>query len=170
MVLSVTGAPGLVYGDIIYSDDSSLAAAAVHAGLLSLGETKSVEVFILGAYKGFVSAFRNSIQSYSYPKWPGSFAFVVDAVEQASAAAAERKHALQQLRAARKAANVGPSLNDASFSAGSSSCSNSDSEPLAAHWHTPAVPAHLQALAENGLWLHNTKTPSQCIVTIFHSS
>lgn len=154
VTVSVTGASGLVYGDIIYADDSSLAAAAVHAGLLSLGETGSVRVYILGPYKGFVSSFRNNIKSHSYPKWPGSFSFVPDALQQAAAAAAERKRILLERRAAAKAAKCLPtrSNSNSSGSDSSRSCSSSDSEPVAAHWDTPAVPEHLQALAQIGKW------------------
>lgn len=150
--LIVTGAPGLVYGDIVYSDDSSVAAAAVHAGLLSLGETKSVCVYILGPHKGFLASIRNNIQSYSYPKWPGSFSFVPDALQQATAAAAERKRVLVERRAAAKLAKATPALCDpnASEDDGSQSCSSSNSESIAAHWDTPAVPEHLLALADIG--------------------
>lgn len=151
--VSVTGASGVVYGDIVYADDSNLAAAAVHAGLLSLGETKSIRIYILGPYKGFVASFRNDIKSHSYPQWPGSFAFAPDALEQAAAAAAKRKLAIQERRAAQKAANAGSAQSDAnsSESDGNGSSSGSDSEPVAAHWDTPAVPEHLQALAESGM-------------------
>jgi hypothetical protein len=147
VVLIVTGAPGLVYGDIVYADDSSVAAAAVHAGLLALGETKSVCVYILGPYKGFVASIRNSIKSYSYPKWPGSFSFAPDALQQAAAAAAERKRLLLERRAAAKAAK---SARDPNSSESSQASSSSDSEPVAAHWDTPVVPEHLQALAQIG--------------------
>ncbi len=37
-------ATGVVYGDIVYADDSNLDAAAVHAGLLSVGESKCSQV------------------------------------------------------------------------------------------------------------------------------
>jgi hypothetical protein len=156
--LTVTGATGVVYGDIVYADDSSLAAAAVHAGVLSQGETKSLLLYILGPYKGFVSAVRNGVGSHSYPKWPGSFAFVPDALEQAAAAAAERKQALQERRAAKKAAKNGASRScgNTSESGSSQSCTSSDSERAAAHWDIPAVPKHLRALAEHGTYLVGT--------------
>ena len=42
-LFTVTGTTnGTVYGDGIYTDDSELASAAVHAGILSPGETKDV--------------------------------------------------------------------------------------------------------------------------------
>ena len=154
--LTVSGAAGLVYGDIIYADDSSLAAAAVHAGVLSQGETKSLLLYILGPYKGFVSAVRNGISSHCYPKWPGSFAFVPDALERAAAAATERKRALQERRAAKKENLKNGAARGCrnSSESGSSQCSSSsDSERAAAHWDIPAVPEHLQALAEHGMQL-----------------
>jgi hypothetical protein len=157
--LSVTGATGLVYGDIVYADDSCLAAAAVHAGMLSVGETKSVRLYILGPHKGFVSSLRNGIKSHSYPKWPGSFAFAPDAREQATAAGAERKRVLQERRAAKKTGKNAPaSSNEIACGNGSSqSCSSSDSEAAAAHLEIPAVAVHLQALAENGTSHMNVK-------------
>ncbi len=162
--LSITGATGIVYGDIIYSDDSCLAAAAVHAGVLSPGETKSILLYILGPYKRFVSAVRNGIRSYSYPQWPGSFAFVPDALEQATAAAAQRKQELQERRAAKKIEKRGFEHSSAksSGSDGSQSCSSSDSEHAAAHWNIPAVPEHLQALAEIGTCVGWSDTAVPC--------
>ena len=150
--MSIMGASGVVYGDIVYADDSSVAAAAVHAGVLAVGETKTIRIYILGPYKGFVASLRNGIKSFSFPKWPGSFAFAHDALDCAAAAAAERKRATQERRAAKKAANAGPAPSDAnsSDSDGSRSSSSSDSEPVAGHWSTPAVAGHLQALAESG--------------------
>jgi hypothetical protein len=59
------GATGVVCGDIVYADDSSLAAAAVHAALLSVGESKCIRDFVLGSYKGFVSSVREDIESFS---------------------------------------------------------------------------------------------------------
>ena len=150
--VSVMGSTGLVYGDIVYADDSSLAAAAVHAGLLSLGESKCIRIFILGPYKGFVSSVRNDIKSFSYPKWPGSFAFVPDALEQAALAAAQRKRAVQERRAAAKSASTRRDGNS-SGSDSSHSCSSSDLDPVAAHWDTPAVPEHLNALAQSGTFV-----------------
>jgi hypothetical protein len=63
--VSVMGATDVVCGDIVYADDSSLAAAAVHAALLSVGESKCIRNFVLGPYKGFFSSVRNDIETFS---------------------------------------------------------------------------------------------------------
>lgn len=69
------GTTGAVWGDDIYSDDSSLSAAAVHAGVLRPGETGVVTVELLGAQTGFGAASRNGIRSNAYGAWDGSFRF-----------------------------------------------------------------------------------------------
>jgi mono/diheme cytochrome c family protein len=70
----VTGsATGTIYGTGTYTADSSLATAAVHAGLLKAGQTGIVKVTIvapLDAYKGSV---KNGVTSYDYGPWPGAY-------------------------------------------------------------------------------------------------
>jgi hypothetical protein len=67
----VTGAvSGSVYGTDIYTSDSTLAVAAVHAGALKAGETGLVKVTILPNHPGFVSSTRNGITSSAW----GSYA------------------------------------------------------------------------------------------------
>jgi len=75
----VTGsATGMVWGTDVYTDDSSLGAAVVHAGLLAPGQTGVVTVQILGPYKGFDASTRNGVQSSDFGKWEGSYTFVQD--------------------------------------------------------------------------------------------
>jgi hypothetical protein len=62
-----------VWGTDIYSSDSSLAVAAVHAGVLRPGQTGVVKVMILGAQPGFAGSTRNGVVSQPYGPWPGSF-------------------------------------------------------------------------------------------------
>lgn len=74
---SVTGAiGGSLYGDGIYTDDSQLAAAAVHAGVLGLGEQGTVSVIIMPGQQNYASARRNNVSSNEYGAWDGSFRFV----------------------------------------------------------------------------------------------
>lgn len=74
---SVTGrVGGSVYGDGIYTDDSQLAVAAVHAGVLGLGEQGVVAVIIMPGQDRYASARRNNISSSEYGAWDGSFRFV----------------------------------------------------------------------------------------------
>ena len=54
--VNVTGqVNGTVYGSSIYSDDSDLNTAAVHAGVVKVGETKAVTVITKGPQKRRVS-------------------------------------------------------------------------------------------------------------------
>jgi hypothetical protein len=66
-------AVGGVWGTDIYSADSSLALAAVHAGVLKPGESGVVKVTILGPQPAFVGSARNGVTSMGYGAWPGSF-------------------------------------------------------------------------------------------------
>lgn len=70
----VTGdAWGSLWGTDIYTDDSSLAAAAVHAGVLEDGETGIVTVTILPGEEAYAGSERNGIESWDYPEWSGSY-------------------------------------------------------------------------------------------------
>jgi hypothetical protein len=69
---------GTVWGTDIYTGDSALAAAAVHAGAVGLGETAMVKVTVVAPLSQYRGSTRNGISSHSY----GSFgtAFRVDPV------------------------------------------------------------------------------------------
>jgi hypothetical protein len=71
----VTGNPaaGTVWGSDVYTDDSVLAAAAVHAGVLKPGETGMVKVTILPGQSSYTAAARNGVMSNSYGEWRGSY-------------------------------------------------------------------------------------------------
>jgi hypothetical protein len=70
----VTGATGgEVYGSEIYSSDSDLATAAVHAGVLKFGDTQVVMVKILPAKSSFQGSDRFGITSKDWGMWPGSY-------------------------------------------------------------------------------------------------
>lgn len=64
---------GQVWGAGLYTDDSSLAAAAVHAGVLRDGETGVVKVTILPGAPGYQGAFRNGVGSGNWGGWDGSY-------------------------------------------------------------------------------------------------
>lgn len=71
-----------VWGSDNYSDDSSICAAAVHAGLISAGNGGAVTIEVrpgAGSYKG---SSRNGVSSRDYGSWPGSFAFAGAPVSQ----------------------------------------------------------------------------------------
>jgi LCCL domain len=62
---------GTVWGTDQYTLDSSLAIAAVHAGILKPGETGVVRVKIVQSPLQFISSIRNGIQSHPYGQYQG---------------------------------------------------------------------------------------------------
>lgn len=82
MAFAVTGAQATgpnsgVWGTDVYTLDSNLAAAAVHAGLVQPGQTGVVRVRVLPSPPQFVGAFRNGISSAPYGNYPtGAYEFV----------------------------------------------------------------------------------------------
>lgn len=71
--VKVTGAAGTIRGSDIYTDDSSIAVAAVHAGVLRLGETGYVRVTILPGQEAYAGSEQNGVKSVNGGKWQGSF-------------------------------------------------------------------------------------------------
>jgi len=70
----VTGSTeGTVWGNVIYTDDSALAAAAVHAGVLSPGQRGFVKVTILPGRDSYAGSDSNGVKSLPYEEWPGSY-------------------------------------------------------------------------------------------------
>lgn len=63
----VTGASdGMVWGTDVYTGDSSLAAAAVHAGTVKPGETAVVRVTVMPPLPHYQGSVRNGITSHDY--------------------------------------------------------------------------------------------------------
>lgn len=74
VTLQITGrTEGWVWGDAVYTLDSNIGAAAVHAGLLKAGETKAIKVWIVPAPSTFAAAERNGIQSGKWGKYHAAF-------------------------------------------------------------------------------------------------
>jgi hypothetical protein len=72
--IQVTGAAqGSVWGTDVYSDDSNLAAAAVHAGLLKPGETATLRVTILPGCDSYAASTRNGIASAAWGPYTASY-------------------------------------------------------------------------------------------------
>ncbi|HEX5069419.1 MAG TPA: LCCL domain-containing protein [Vicinamibacterales bacterium] len=71
--LKVVGVTGSVRGAGVYTDDSSLGAAAVHAGILKLGESGWVKVTLLPGQQGYTGSDQNGIKSLPSGKTPGAF-------------------------------------------------------------------------------------------------
>jgi hypothetical protein len=64
---------GSLWGTDVYTDDSSVALAAVHAGLLKVGERGLVQVTLLAGQNSYQGSTRNGVSSSSYGAWAGSF-------------------------------------------------------------------------------------------------
>lgn len=70
----VTGAAdGTIWGTDAYTDDSPLATAAVHAGVLRVGETGVVSVTILPGDDRYEGSARNGVTSLPYASFPGGY-------------------------------------------------------------------------------------------------
>ena len=64
---------GTIWGTDLYTDDSSLATAAVHAGILREGERGVVRVSILPGQASYGGSTRNGVTSEPYATWDGSY-------------------------------------------------------------------------------------------------
>jgi hypothetical protein len=74
IVLPVVGSPsGEVWGSDVYTDDSSIGAAAVHAGLIGVGDFAFVKVTLLPGQARYESTSRYGVTSQTYEQWDGSF-------------------------------------------------------------------------------------------------
>jgi hypothetical protein len=74
---STTGQSAGVWGTDVYTLDSNLSAAAVHAGVLQPGQTGPVRVRIVQSPPQFVGSFKNGIGSAPYANYPaGGFEFM----------------------------------------------------------------------------------------------
>jgi hypothetical protein len=69
------GTPDTIYGTDVYTDDSSICTAAVHAGKISLKAGGVVNVRASAGVTVYTSTRRNGILSTSYGAWSGSLVF-----------------------------------------------------------------------------------------------
>ncbi len=67
---------GAVWGTNIYTTDSSIAKAAVHAGLLRVGQQGVVTVIVKGGLSSYAGTTRNGITTSSWGSFGKSFSFV----------------------------------------------------------------------------------------------
>ncbi len=70
------GRLGSVWGTSIYTDDSSMCSAAVHAGYITVAAGGSLEVEILPGQKSYPGSRQYGVTSSSWGAWSGSFAIV----------------------------------------------------------------------------------------------
>jgi hypothetical protein len=64
---------GTLWGTDVYTLDSSLAAAAVHAGVVKHGEVGVLRIKIVESPDSFAGSTRNGITSYPYPRYPAAY-------------------------------------------------------------------------------------------------
>jgi hypothetical protein len=70
----VVGNPqGAVWGTEVYTSDSRLAAAAVHAGVLQIGQKGVVTVRVLPGQKSYQGSTANGVTSRDWGKWSLSY-------------------------------------------------------------------------------------------------
>ena len=70
----VTGSSsGRVWGTDVYTSDSSLNAAAVHAGIVQPGQTAIVRITMMGQRQSFAGSTRNGVTSNSYGSYGASY-------------------------------------------------------------------------------------------------
>lgn len=73
-LLTLTGtSDGGIWGTDIYTDDSNLATAAVHANVLNEGETGTILIAVLPGQDSYSSTQRNGITSEGFGPWHGSY-------------------------------------------------------------------------------------------------
>ena len=70
------GAPAQLWGTDVYTDDSSVCTAAVHAGLITLVTGGTVTIEIRPGESSYTGSTRNGINSGGYGAWVGSFVLV----------------------------------------------------------------------------------------------
>jgi hypothetical protein len=75
----VTGmTEGQLWGTDIYSGDSTIAAAAVHAGLLKAGESDFLRVTVVTPPEKFIGSVRNGVTSTEYGRY--QYAWTLSAI------------------------------------------------------------------------------------------
>jgi len=62
-------------GNGIYTDDSKLSTAAVHAGVLQVGQTADVKVTVVAGQSSYNGSSQNGVKSNDYGAWTGSYSF-----------------------------------------------------------------------------------------------
>ena len=67
-----------IWGTDVYTDDSSVCTAGVHAGVITVEDGGEVTIEILPGQDSYVASEQNGIESSPYGPWGGSFAVVTD--------------------------------------------------------------------------------------------
>ena len=67
------GPPGTIWGTDVYTDDSSVCTAAVHAGRITVDEGGIVTFEVRPGLAGYAPSTRNGVASSEFAAWQGSF-------------------------------------------------------------------------------------------------
>ena len=67
------GVPGKAWGDLAYTDDSSVCTAAVHAGAITPDLGGTVTIRIQPGQAGYVGTARNGMTTAPWDRWAGTF-------------------------------------------------------------------------------------------------
>jgi hypothetical protein len=65
-----------VWGTDVYTSDSSVCTAAVHAGLITLEDGGEVTLHLLDGQDSYTGSEANGVTSLDYGSWGSSFEFV----------------------------------------------------------------------------------------------
>lgn len=66
-----------IWGTDVYTDDSSICSAGVHAGAITAENGGTVTVEIRNGESAYRGSIRNKVESFGYGEWEGSFAVLV---------------------------------------------------------------------------------------------
>ncbi len=69
------GTPAAVWGSGVYTDDSSICTAAVHAGLITAAGGGDITIEMVAGQSKYPATTRNGITTQSWPAWHGSYRF-----------------------------------------------------------------------------------------------
>jgi len=92
------GTLGSVWGTDLYTDDSSIATAAVHAGLITAEKGGTVTFEIRAGASAYKGSTRNGVTSSDYGAYDGSFAFVSGSVQESKELISDWKTSASSLR------------------------------------------------------------------------
>lgn len=71
-----SGAAFIVWGSDVYTDDSSVCTAGVHAGKITFATGGRVIIEMRPGQDSYDSLTRNGVTTNVWPSWPGSFVFL----------------------------------------------------------------------------------------------
>ena len=76
--ITITGATGgSIWGTDIYTSDSYIPSAAVHAGFITVGQTKEVYIKVVQGLNEYIGSTRNGVSTSGYGGWGLSYQFVL---------------------------------------------------------------------------------------------